>query len=1181
MEQFVHLHVHTEYSLLDGACRIRDMVAHVKSMGQTAVAITDHGVMYGAIDFYKECKKQGVQPIIGCEVYVSRRTRHDRVAKVDNRPYHLILLCKDQVGYQNLCWLVSRGFTEGFYGKPRIDRELLEGHTQGLIGLSACLAGEVPQRLMEGDYPGAREAALWYSQAFGPDNYYLEVQNHGIPEQLQILPQLVRLSQETGIGLVATNDAHYTRQQDSKMQHLLICIQTGHTVDEDIQLEFPTQEFYLKSRAQMEEALPGLPSALENTVKIAQRCRLDFQFGQTQLPAFTPPAGEDNLAYFTRLCREGLTRHYGPHPDPQVVQRLEYELNIIHTMGYVNYYLIVYDFIDYARRQGIPVGPGRGSGAGSLAAYCVGITGIDPIRFNLLFERFLNPERISMPDFDVDFCYVRRQEVIDYVVQKYGSDHVAQIVTFGTMAARGAIRDVGRALGVPYQTVDQVAKMVPMELGITLDKALEGSRELRELAAADPKIQELLEMARAVEGMPRHASTHAAGVVITPQPVDSYLPLAKNDESIVTQYPMGTLEELGLLKMDFLGLRNLTVVADAQEMIRVHTPGFSMDAITLDDRGVFEMLSTGETDGVFQFESGGMRRLLVQLQPESIEDLIAAISLYRPGPMESIPRYVNNRHHPEQVTYRTPQLKGILEVTYGCIVYQEQVMQICRKLGGYSYGQADLVRRAMSKKKADVMEHERANFIRGCGQNGISQETANSIFDEMSSFAAYAFNKSHAAAYALVAYQTAYLKCHHPKEYMAALLTSVLDNTNKVTAYIAECLRLGIRVLPPDINQSQEGFTVVEEGIRFGLLAVKNLGTGVIRRIVEERDRQGPFTGFVEFYQRLYASDLNKRSIESLVGSGALDNLGANRRQMLTAFPRIGELLAQEDRWRSTGQISLFGDEPAIQADFQLPQVEEFDPGQLLAMEKEVTGLYISGHPMSQYEELYNRYGAVKLNRLADPDLNHSYDNATVEVLALVAHKRLKLTRSNQNMCFLVVEDMTASLEVLVFPRVYEELSAKLRVGEPLLLRGRVSLKEEEAAKLILEGALTLEERAGGAAPAPWPDGPGPRYAPSEVSGPGVPQPAPAETAAPPAGAAQASRDKAGLYLRIPTMDTLEQGRVRLLLEIFEGSFPVYLRVLDSGKMLRAPRSLWVDPNDLLLRELSRCLGDENVKKLL
>ncbi len=1171
MEEFVHLHVHTEYSLLDGACRIRELVARVKALGQTAVAITDHGVMYGAVDFYKECKKQGIKPIIGCEVYVARRTRHDKTPKVDNRPYHLILLCRDQQGYENLCYLVSRGFTEGFYSKPRIDRALLEGHTEGLICLSACLAGEVPQKLMDGDYPGAKEAVEWYSRTFGPDNYFIEVQNHGMEEQLRILPELVRLSQETGVGLAATNDAHYLAKEDSKMQHLLICIQTGHTVDEDIQLEFPTQEFYIKSQAEMEAAFPGLPSAIENTARIAARCQLDFEFGHTKLPAFTPPDGEDNAAYFYRLCREGLTRRYGENPAPEIIQRLEYELDVIHKMGYVNYYLIVYDFIDYAKSQGIPVGPGRGSGAGSLAAYCIGITGIDPIRFNLLFERFLNPERVSMPDFDVDFCYVRRQEVIDYVVRKYGEDHVAQIVTFGTMAARGAIRDVGRALGIPYQTVDTVAKMVPMELHITLDKAIEGSRELRDLAAADPKIQELLDLARAVEGMPRHASTHAAGVVITPEPVDTYLPLAKNDEAVVTQYPMGTLEELGLLKMDFLGLRNLTVVADAQGMIRAHTPDFAIEQISLDDKAVFEMLSSGETDGVFRFESGGMRRLLIQLQPESLEDLIAAISLYRPGPMESIPKYVENRHHPERVTYRTPQLKGILNVTYGCIVYQEQVMQICRELGGYSYGQADLVRRAMSKKKADVMERERANFVAGCRKNGISADIADNIFDEMSSFAAYAFNKSHAAAYALVAYQTAYLKCHYPKEYMAALLTSVLDSTNKVTAYIEECGRLDIRVLPPDINQSQEGFTVTDEGIRFGLLAVKNLGVGVIRRMAEERGANGPYTDFVNFYRRLYGPDLNKRSIESLVKSGALDRLGANRRQMLTAFPKIGELLAQEERWRSTGQMSLFGEEPAVGEDFEMPRVEEFERAEMMAMEKEVTGLYISGHPMTQYEGLYRQYGAVKLIRLTDPDQNHAYDNVPVEILAMVAGKRLKLTKSGQNMCFLVVEDSTSSLDVLVFARVYEELAAKLQVGEPLFLKGRVSLKEDEAAKLILESALTIQERQEGrkfaedgrraANPPPASAPPPARQEPA----PGPPQPSP----------------NAGLYLRIPTMDTLEDEPVRLLLSIFDGSFPVYLRVMESGKMLRAPRNLWVDPNDVLIRELGRHLGDRNVKKLL
>ncbi|WP_274953445.1 DNA polymerase III subunit alpha [Angelakisella massiliensis] len=1157
MPDFVHLHVHSEYSLLDGACRIKGLAARAKELGQNAVAITDHGVMYGVIDFYKEAKKQGIKPIIGCEVYVAPRSRFDKEARLDGKPYHLVLLCENNTGYRNLTHLVSQGFIEGFYSKPRIDRQLLEGHTEGLICLSACLAGEIPRALMNGDYEGAKETALWYLEQFGPDHYYIEIQNHGIEEQQRILPDLIRLSQETGIGLVATNDAHYLTRDDARMQNLLICIQTGKTVGEGSALEFPTQEFYLKSGEEMAQLFSAVPSAISNTQKIADMCQVEFEFGKTKLPYFQAPNGEDNVHYFRRLCYEGLERHYGPNPPEEVRQRLEYELGVVERMGYVDYYLIVFDFINYARSQGIPVGPGRGSGAGSLAAYCIGITGIDPMKFQLLFERFLNPERVSMPDFDIDFCYVRRPEVIDYVVRKYGADHVAQIVTFGTMAARGAIRDVGRALGMSYPQVDQVAKLVPMELHITLDKAVSASKELQALMEQDPRVAELIDLARKVEGMPRHASTHAAGVVITRDTVESYVPLAKNDESIVTQFTMTTLEELGLLKMDFLGLRNLTVIADAEKMIRTsHDPDFHIDSISLEDPAVFEMLSQGNTGGVFQFESGGMRKMLMQLRPESVEDLIAAISLYRPGPMESIPKYIENRHHPEKVTYRTPQLKPILDVTYGCIVYQEQVMQICRELAGYSYGQADLVRRAMAKKKADVMEKERGNFIAGCGKNGISPEIANQIFDEMSSFAAYAFNKSHAAAYAVVAYQTAWLRCHYPREYMAALLTSILDNTDKVIEYIDECGKLSIPTLPPDINRSGEGFTVTEEGIRFGLLAVKNLGAGIIRQILEER-KKGAFTSFTDFYQRLYGSELNKRSIESLIKSGALDGLGATRRQMLQGYPRVGDILAEQYQWKSVGQTSLFGDVQSAE-EIQLPPADEFDHSELLAMEKEVTGLYLSGHPMNQYAHLYEQYGAVRLNRLHDPEVNQRYDNQTVDVLGIVAAKRLKLTRNNENMAFLTIEDSSGSIEVLVFARVYEQFAASMNVGEAVFATGRVSVREEEAPKLILERIQTVAQRlaSGGAGKTPA-----------------------AKTESAPA--ARTKTGKEGLYLRVPSMEAPVMKKVRLLLQIFDGSTPVYFRAVDSGKMLRAPQNLWTTAEPFVVAELERVLGSENVKNLV
>ena len=814
---FTHLHLHTEYSLLDGACRIEGLMQRVKALGQTAVAITDHGVMYGCVDFYKAAKKAGVKPIIGCEVYVATRTRFDKVNRIDGSN-HLVLLCKNETGYKNLIKMVSVGFTEGFYNKPRVDHELLEEYHEGLICLSACLAGEIPQALLAGDYEKAKNLARYYEDLFGKGNYYIEIQDHGLDEQRTVLPLLVRLSRETGIPLVATNDAHYLEKEDSRMQHILICIQTNKTVNDDDVLEFGTDEFYVKSTDEMYELFSAWPEACENTNRIAEMCSFDFEFGVTKLPYFVAPDGMDNKEYFVKLCRDGLLRRYGADVPEDIRARLDYEISIIDRMGYINYYLIVFDFINYAKSQGIPVGPGRGSGAGSLAAYCVGITNIDPIKYNLLFERFLNPERVSMPDFDIDFCYERRQEVIDYVIRKYGADHVAQIVTFGTMAARAAIRDVGRVLDMPYGTVDGIAKLVPMEPKMTLTKALSISRELKARYDADPQVKELIDMSLKLEGMPRHASTHAAGVVITREAADEYVPLATNDGNPVTQFTMTTIEELGLLKMDFLGLRTLTVIDDAEKMIRKREPGFSMDAVPYDDQRVYAMLNAGETEGVFQMESGGMTQAVMGLQSKSLEDIIAIISLYRPGPMESIPTYIANRHNPGNVKYKTPQLEHILDVTNGCIVYQEQVMQICRELAGFSYGQADLVRRAMSKKKHDVMEKERQHFVHGntepghecagCVANGISETVANAIFDDMSSFASYAFNKAHAAAYAVVAYQTAYLKRHYPREFMAALLTSVLDNTGKVIEYTAECQRMGIRVLPPDINASDAGFTV-------------------------------------------------------------------------------------------------------------------------------------------------------------------------------------------------------------------------------------------------------------------------------------------------------------------------------------------------------------------------------------
>ncbi|WMJ23326.1 DNA polymerase III subunit alpha [Paludicola sp. MB14-C6] len=1069
MKNFVHLHLHTEYSLLDGACVIKRLVQKAKELNQTAIAITDHGCLYGVIDFYKECKREGIKPIIGCEVYVANRTRFDKVHKIDSSPYHLVLLCKNNIGYQNLIKLVSDGYIEGFYNKPRIDHELLEKHHEGLIALSACLGGEIPRALMANDYEKAKQTALFYKNTFGEDNFYIEIQDHDIPEQKRILPLLQRLSEEIGVGLVATNDAHYISKEDAKTQAVLMCIQTNTVLGEEKAMEFPTQEFYVKSYEEMDERFHSYKNALSNTCKIAEMCNIEFEFGVTKLPRFTIENVDNNQEYFYEQCRKGLIRHYGNNIDESIKQRLEYELDIITRMGYIDYFLIVYDFIRYAKENDIPVGPGRGSGAGSLAAYCIGITGIDPMKYNLLFERFLNPERISMPDFDIDFCYEKRQKVIDYVVRKYGSDHVAQIITFGTMAAKGAIRDVGRALGMPYQAVDTIAKLIPAELNITIDKALLISQELKAVYQSDPKSKELIDMARKLEGMPRHASTHAAGVVITREAASFYVPLQKNDESIVTQFTMTTLEELGLLKMDFLGLRNLTVIDHCEKQIRKTNPSFSIESISLEDKAVFDMLSEGNTQGVFQFESAGMKRVLSQLKPESVEDLIAVISLYRPGPMESIPKYIKNRHNPKLITYKHPLLKPILNVTYGCIVYQEQVMQICRQLAGYSYGRADLVRRAMSKKKAEIMEKERHNFIYGkvnddgsiecvgCIANGVDEATANSIFDEMSSFAAYAFNKSHAAAYAFVSYQTAFLKCHYKREYMAALLTSVLGNTDKVIEYIVECNAQGIKVLPPSINSSEIGFTVNDECLNFGLLAVKNLGKAVIESIIYERQQNGPYTSLYDFIERLYGKDLNKRAIESLIKCGAFDCFDSNRKEMMCAYEKIVETIDSTIKRNISGQLDFFNANSVVKPDYIMPKLDEYSASDLLSMEKEVTGLYVTGHPLDAFLPIAKHFKTTPILDLLT-DVNeelHSYkDGDCVKILCVIQSKKMQLTRNKSMMAFVNVEDQTGSIEVVVFPKIYDQYSHLLTQNKILLLSGKITIREDEQPKIICESIV-------------------------------------------------------------------------------------------------------------------------------
>lgn len=1065
MKQFVHLHVHTEYSLLDGACRINQLVDRAAELEQPAVAITDHGCMYGVVEFYKACKEKGIKPIIGCEVYVAPRSRFDKEAQFDQKPYHLVLLCKNAEGYQNLIRLVSSGYIDGFYNKPRIDREILKRHKEGLIALSACLAGEVPRALTRNDLEKAGETVAFYKELFGLD-YYIELQNHGIAEQKRILPGLVKLAGEYGVPLVATNDAHYIRREDARMQSVLTCIQLNQVVGSEKALEFETDEFYIKSGDEMDELFGVYEGALENTVKIAEQCNFDFEFGVTKLPKFTTPDGSDNTEFFINLCKKGLTERYGTEVSEEIRARLDYEIDVITQMGYVDYFLIVYDFIHYAKSKGIPVGPGRGSGAGSLCAYCIGITGVDPMRYQLLFERFLNPERISMPDFDIDFCYERRQEVIDYVIHKYGQDHVAQIITFGTLAARAAIRDVGRALGVSYQTVDRVAKMIPNVLHMTIEQALEESRELKAECENNEGIRHLVEMAMKLEGMPRHASTHAAGVVITRDPADSYVPLQKNDESIVTQYTMTVLEELGLLKMDFLGLRNLTIIRDCEREIQKNNSGFSADAIPIDDKAVYDMLSQGQTSGVFQLESAGMRQTLIQLRPENIEDIIAVTSLYRPGPAKSIPEYIANRHNPALVQYKHPLLERILKVTYGCIVYQEQVMQICRELAGYSYGQADLVRRAMSKKKHDVMEKEREYFLYGkrsangtveCAgaiANGVDERTAISIFDEMSSFASYAFNKSHAAAYAFVAYQTAYLKCHYPKEYLAALLTSVLNDSRKIPEYFEECSRLGIRLLPPDVNESYQHFAVRGNAVRFGLLAIKNIGRGLIQGIVQEREEHGPFRSLYDFCDRMQGRELNKRAVESLIKCGAFDGLGNSRRAMLTSYEKLLDFVDDNRRKNIEGQFNLFGGQSEQAADvFELPELEEYPLPQLLAMEKEMSGIYLSGHPLSAYNTFAKAQGCHSILDLIEgtEQVPPRYpDKTKVKVLGMIQSvKNIRTKSGNQTMAFVTLEGSNGTIEVVVFPKVYDQYAALVVTGKTLLVEGEISIKEEEGCKIL------------------------------------------------------------------------------------------------------------------------------------
>ena len=1163
--QFTHLHVHTEFSLLDGACRIDRMFDHLKAMGQTACAITDHGVMYGCVAFFDAAKAAGIKPIIGCEVYVATRTRFDKVNRIDGNS-HLILLCKNETGYKNLIKMVSAGFLEGFYSKPRIDKDLLEQHHEGLICLSACLAGEVPKAILAGDYERAKNTALYYRDLFGEGNYYIELQDHGLEEDRVVLPQLIRLARETGIPMVATNDAHYITKEDSKMQSILLCIQTGKTIADADRMEFQTDEFYLKSADEMYDLFSMVPEACENTNKIAEQCNFEFTFGETKLPYFRAPDGMENQAYFEKLCWEGLERRYPGKVTDALRERLSYEINVVKKMGYTNYYLIVYDFINYAKSRDIPVGPGRGSGAGSLAAYCVGITDIDPIRYSLIFERFLNPERVSMPDFDVDFCYERRQEVIDYVNEKYGRDHVAQIVTFGTMAARAAVRDVGRVMGMAYQDVDKVAKLIPMELKMTLQKALEVSPDLKTMYEADPQVHELIDTSLKVEGMPRHASTHAAGVVITREPATEYVPLSTNDGLPVTQFNMVEIERLGLLKMDFLGLRTLTVIHDTETAVRRKVPDFRMANISYDDPETYAMLAKGETEGIFQLESTGMTQVLVSMRPRNLEDIIALISLYRPGPMDSIPTYLRNRREPGKISYKTPQLAHILDVTNGCIVYQEQVMQIFRELAGFSFGQADNIRRAMSKKKHKVMEAEREHFVHGCTEpgkecagcvkNGIPEDVANEIYDEMISFASYAFNKSHAACYAYVAFQTAYLKCHYPHEFMAALLTSVLDNTSKVIEYTTECQRLGIKVLQPDINVSRGGFTADGDCIRFGLNAVKSVGRNLIEAVVKERQER-PYRGLYDFCRRMYGNELNRRALENLIKCGAFDTLEPSRRAMLECVEGILKSVETDMRQNLEGQMDLFGmmsgesQEPAIN-DYKVPPMQEYPTSDLLKMEKEVSGLYLSGHPLDAYREQIAKISTCTIAQLQGDDAKQ-FDNQNVTILCTVVKNKVMTTKSNTLMAFTTIEDLTGTMELLVFPRVLAECRAALQENAVVVAHGRVSVKEEEAARLIVEGVQPIET-----------------YDPNKSFGRNRVDRVQKETR---------GEGVAGYFLTVPARDCAEMHRVEnLLCNIFDGgTVKVYFLFADTGKKAWA-RHMAVKDDPLLRAELVRILGPEHVK---
>lgn len=1163
---FVHLHVHSEYSLLDGACRVKDLVARAKALGQGAVAVTDHGAMYGIVNFYKEAVKEGVRPIIGCEVYVAARSRFDMEYEQDALRHHLVLLCKNETGYRNLCRLVSAAFTEGFYIKPRVDKALLRAHAEGLIALSACIAGEIPRLILADRYGDAKNLALELRDIFGEDSFYLELQDHGLSEQRGVNAALIRMHEETGIPLVATNDVHYLTKEDAYTQDVLMCIQMGKTVDDPDRLRFETEEFYLKSEAEMRALFPGRQDALDNTVKIAEMCRVDFEFGKYHLPEFQLPPGETSAPdYLRRLCMEGFRKRYGDNR-PEVLRQLDYELDMLRQMGFTDYFLIVSDFIAYAKRSGIPVGPGRGSAAGSVTSYCLDITTVDPIKYGLYFERFLNPERVSMPDIDIDFCERRRGEVIEYVKNKYGADHVAQIVTFNTLKAKNAVRNVAKAIGLTFAEENELAKEIPNVLNIRIADALSASKRLREMYDGDVRVRRVIDTAMALEDMPKDSGTHAAGVVITKAPVSEYVPLAlsKKDDSIATQYTMTTLEELGLLKMDFLGLRNLTVIDDAVREIRKTVPDFDMTKIPEDDGPTYAMLGQGKTAGVFQMESAGITAVCTGLGPQSVEDITAIIALYRPGPMDSIPRFLANNKNPEGITYKHPLLEPILKVTYGCIVYQEQVIEIFRKLGGFSLGQADMIRRAMSKKKQAEIERERKTFISGdparsiCGAvaNGVPADAAAAIYDEILDFANYAFNKAHAVAYAVISYQTAYLKCHYPREYMAALMSSVLGVPEKIAEYTEVCREMGIAILPPDVNESDDMFAVSGGDIRYGLVAVKNIGRGFIRDLMAERAAGGPFTDFEEFCRRMFGKDLNRRAVESLIKCGGFDSFGVRRRQLVEISDAVLDSVANEKRKNVEGQLDLFGDlgggEEAHR--IPLPNVPEYTPAELMAMEHEVTGLYLSGHPMDEHRAAAKRAGAVSLGAILaafspSSPTGEFADDQYVTVAGVISALRTKPARNNSLMAYLTLEDGTGSMEMLAFQRTLDASGGHMTAGSVVLVTGRVSARDEKEPQLVIDTLRPIAEA--GAVPAQ-------KLPPPRAAAPARSQPEPEKK----------------LYIKLPGEDDPALPVIKIILSMFPGASPAVLYFEDTKKRLGTTCQI----ADLLMAELTERLGEENVK---